>query len=132
MMQTPAVREAEYRYMAADTADDYAAQEIMQAYGLVDMSFGRRCDLLLERAGLVDLGGEKTTWRCHGGGLGARFQQMNMKLMSSLPMASALMRNEDHEAIHRLYDDPSFAFTNMSMVGAWGRRPGFAEHVAEA
>ena len=98
-----------------------SARETVRALGLVDCYFGRRCDGLLERLGLVELEGETTTWLCRGGGLGARFQQMNLELMSGL-LGSALLPEAENQALQRLYDDPSFAFVHMAMVGAWGRR----------
>jgi hypothetical protein len=98
-----------------------SARATVRALGLVDCYFGRRCDGLLERLGLVELEGETTTWLCRGGGLGARFQQMNLELMSGL-LGGVLLREAENEALRRLYDDPSFAFVHMAMVGAWGRR----------
>ncbi len=93
----------------------------MQATGLVDVRFGRRCRGLLEDLGLVEVEDETPTWKCRGGGQAARFQQMNLRLVeTALP---AFIAPEDYELQSRLYDDPSFAFVFMAMVGAWGRRP---------
>ena len=95
--------------------------ERIQATGLVDVRFGRRCRGLLEEAGLVDVEDETTTWKCRGGGQAARFQQMNLRLVQeTLPN---FLPEDDFERQSSLYDDPSFAFVFMAMVGAWGRRP---------
>ena len=32
----------------------------------------------------------------------------------------------DREVLRRAYDDPSFAFVHMGMIGAWGRCPAAA------
>ena len=93
----------------------------IQATGLVDVRFGRRCRGLLEEAGLVDVEEETTTWKCRGGGQAARFQQMNLQLVqTTLP---SFVPRDDYERHSSLYEDPSFAFVFMAMVGAWGRRP---------
>ena len=95
--------------------------ELIQATGLVDVRFGRRCRGLLEEVGLVDVEDETTTWKCRGGGQAARFQQMNLRLVqSTLP---SFLPRDDYERQSSLYEDASFAFVFMAMVGAWGRRP---------
>ena len=74
-----------------------------------------------EEAGLVDVEEETTTWKCRGGGQAARFQQMNLQLVqTTLP---SFVPRDDYERHSSLYEDPSFAFVFMAMVGAWGRRP---------
>ena len=74
---------------------------------------------LLKRLGLTEVGAERTTWGCWGGDVGARFQQMGLKL---LLQGTGVISGVDYEELQRAYDDPSFAFVHMAMVGAWGRR----------
>ncbi|MGH7821633.1 MAG: hypothetical protein ACREQ9_17860, partial [Candidatus Binatia bacterium] len=98
------------------------AYETMCRLSRLDFTFGRRCPRLLEDVGLLDVASETTSWVCRGGDMGAKFEQMNLELMSGFWRAASL-RDDDHDALSRLYDDPSFAFFHWAMVGAWGRRP---------
>jgi len=93
--------------------------EAMQARGGIDLHLGRCCRDLLERLGLAEVGAGRTTWRCRGGDAGARFQQMSLKLLFQ---GTGVISGVDYEELQRAYDDPSFAFVHMAMVGAWGRR----------
>jgi hypothetical protein len=93
--------------------------DAMQARGRIDLHLGRRCPDLLEHLGLAEVGAERTRWRCRGGDLGARFQQMSLELLFQ---GTGVISEVDYEGLQRGYDDPSFAFVHMAMVGAWGRR----------
>ena len=97
-----------------------AVSTAVQNWGGIDVHLGRRCRTLLERSGLVEVGEERTSWACRGGDPGARFHQMSVRL---LVQCTGLVSAADHEALQCMYEDPSFSFTAMTMVGAWGRRP---------
>jgi SAM-dependent methyltransferase len=94
--------------------------EAVQARGHIDLHLGRRCPELLARLGLANVGVERTTWRSRGGDAGARFQQMSLKLL--FLGGAGVISETDYEELQRAYEDPSFAFVPMAMVGAWGRR----------
>ena len=91
----------------------------VQTWGGIDVHLGRRCRPLLEDLGLVEVGDQRTSWRCRGGDAGARFHQMSLQLLFE---QTGIFSARDHEAVQRLYDDPSFSFIPLTMVGAWGRR----------
>jgi len=90
--------------------------EVMQARGRIDLTLGRRCPDVLERLGLAEVGSERTTWRCGGGDVRARFLRMSLKLLCQ---GAGPISEADYEALERAYDDPSF---DMAMIGAWGQR----------
>jgi SAM-dependent methyltransferase len=98
--------------------------EAMQTCGRIDLHIGRRCPALLTRLGLSHVRAERTTWRSRGGDVGARFQQMSVKLLCQA--GAGVIAETDYEELQRAYEDPSFAFVHMAMVGAWGCRPGEA------
>ncbi len=85
----------------------------------IDLHLGRRCPDLLQRLGLAEVGAERTTWQCRGGAVEARFKQMSLELLFH---GTGVISQADYEELQRAYDDPSFAFVHMVMVGAWGRR----------
>jgi len=91
----------------------------VQSWGGIDVHFGRRCRSLLESLGLVEVGDERASWHCRGGDAGARFHQMSIRLLFQ---RTGAISAADHEALQRVFDDPSFSFVPMTMVGAWGRR----------
>jgi SAM-dependent methyltransferase len=97
-----------------------AVSTAVQRWGGIDVHLGRRCRALLERLGFVDVGEERTSWSCRGGDAAARFHRMSVRLLVE---HTGLISAADHEALQCLYDDPSFSFAPMPMVGAWGRRP---------
>jgi SAM-dependent methyltransferase len=94
--------------------------EAVQARGRIDLRLGRRCPELLARLGLVHVGAERTTWRARGGDVGARFQQMSLKVLYQ--WGAGVISEADYEELQRAYEDPSFEFVHLAMVGAWGRR----------
>jgi len=71
------------------------------------------------RIRLAAVGAERTTWRCRGGDLGARFQQMSLQLLCQ---GTGVISEAGSEALQRAYADPAFAFDHLAMVDAWGRR----------
>jgi hypothetical protein len=95
--------------------------EAVQACGRIDLHLGRRCPDLLVRLGLAHVGAEWTMWRSRGGEVGARFQQMSLNLLCQ--WGAGVISEADYEELQRAYEDPSFAFVHMAMVGAWGRSP---------
>ena len=90
----------------------------LQTWGGVDLHLGRRCRALLEHLGLAEVCDERTTWRCRGGDVGARFLRMSQRLLFE---GTGVISPADCEVLRRVYDDPSFAFVHMGMIGAWGR-----------
>jgi 2-polyprenyl-3-methyl-5-hydroxy-6-metoxy-1,4-benzoquinol methylase len=91
----------------------------VQEAGIVDFYFGHRVRHLVEGLGFDDVVAEGDTRIWRGGELGATFLELSGSLLHKAGMAT----DEEHDRAERLLRDPSFAFRDMVLYGAWGRRP---------
>jgi SAM-dependent methyltransferase len=96
----------------------------LQKARVMDCYFGRRLPLLFDRLGFVDVGHEGITLVRHGSSPGARFIKMSNQLGRARLTAAGALSDADFEAQDQAYDDPSFAYVDMTLFGVWGRRPG--------
>jgi SAM-dependent methyltransferase len=94
----------------------------MLAVRMIDFYFGRRAPELVERLGLAHIGHEETTRVSQGAGAGARFSQLSLALLRAPTVAAGLLTGAECDWLHQVYDDRSFAFTDITLFGAWGRR----------
>jgi SAM-dependent methyltransferase len=134
------VEEADDRsYGAADSTHPRAAEfdrrtralhVALQTRGVLDSTIGRRLSALAEEFDLRDAAHEGTTLIGRGGGALARFYQMSQQLLRGVLVSAGALTEEDLDALHWAYDDPSFWFIGSTVFGAWGRRHGTLSHAA--
>jgi len=120
-MQSPAFREAEFRYVAADTADDFERERLELLGRFMNPMTAARLDRL----------GVSPGWRCLevGAGDGSVARMLVERVGSS---GKVVATDLDPRFLGPARSAGAEIRRHDILVGAWGRRPGFAEHVAEA
>lgn len=88
----------------------------------VDLACGRRLPLLLDGAGLREIGGEAraTLWR--GRSAGARLMRANYRGGRDAMLASGLIDAGEYASDVERLDDPDFSTISPTMWSVWGRR----------
>jgi SAM-dependent methyltransferase len=91
---------------------------------VIDVAFGHRLAGVVTRQTFVQVGQDRFTPTCPGGGPDARFSQKWTELLRTRMVAAGVLSDADFDWLHDAYADPSFSFIGRTLYGAWGRRAG--------
>jgi SAM-dependent methyltransferase len=98
-----------------------ALAEAWRTARIMDPYFGRQVRSLVEALQLTDVRNEGITWVARGGEDAARYMQMTISLVPEALLAAGITPTHV-DYLRRLYQDPGFCFTDVTLFSAWGRK----------
>ncbi|MGD8374577.1 MAG: methyltransferase domain-containing protein [Acidobacteriota bacterium] len=114
---------ADPRHPSAARFEELSRRMLRGLSGLVDPFLGRRLPALLEGAGLRPVGHEGTVAVHRGGETGgARSARMHLQVARAVLVQRGILAPADCDELDGILGDPSFAFVDVTLFGAWGRR----------